>query len=165
MAGSIQKATRFRAGQRLGATQLNRVVDRVNQISELPTGFGKQPDLAYVAVQPLQILSLNPPVPYTMLCVLPGQFFDLSPQTFEVELPQIFRETSRNFGGTIGSVSYVYTDINTRDATGPGGTETQYLTPPLLPQEIIQVAVLNDGVERYEMVMDGRMWAIDPPPP
>lgn len=82
--------------------------------------------------------------------------------TFPVLLPPIYTELSRPF--TSGTVTYVYSDINTRVASGAAGPdETQLLTPPLLVGEVIQASWSSVNLA-YLMQGDGRMWGTDPPP-
>ena len=148
-----QFAQRVSRGERITADATNRLVDKVNAIA--------RPNLAQVpAAIPaqrtrfLQIADIDPANTYIQ-CVHLGAVSD----PFQVNLPNIYIETQRDFGGTIGLVTYVYTDRNTRTATGTS-TETQFLTPPLVIGEVIQVAPVE---EFFLMLPDGRMWAVDPP--
>ena len=161
MTQTAKRATRFVAGQTIGATQLNRVVDLANELASSPAG-SRAIDPLFTTPFDLEIKALGTTAPYTLTCVYPGESANSNAFEWTISTPALFNEPSRDFGGAIGVVNYTYTNINTRTATG-GTTETQYVTPPFVVGEVIQVQALNEGAV-FAMVPDGRMWAVDPAP-
>ena len=154
------RAPRFFRGQKLGATALNRLSDAANAANAAAVGaVGFNPGFLPHTTVRLAIQSFG--APGFIMCTLPGQTGNGSARIWTVELPPVYTEPSRNFGGSIGNVTYVYTDHNTRTATG-STTETQYLTPPLILDEVIEA---RDENSVFRMLGDGRMWAVDPPAP
>ena len=154
-----RQATRFVANQQLGATQLNRVVDLANDLAKEVAGVRG----VSTGSQTLFLLEIKALQASALTCVFPGESANPSAFEWTIRLPLMLYEASRPFGGTIGTVTYSYTSINERNATNGTDNETQFLTPPFVVGESIQVSATLDGSE-YVFVADGRMWAVDPPP-
>jgi len=145
---------RFVAGQNVTAMRapLNRIVDRVNKLSENPAGpAGADPGFLAHTTLLLEIQTLNAA---NLTCIIPDPAPDPTADLYVVELPQTFNETSR------GGVTYVYTDINNRTADG---TEVQQLTPSYIVGDLVVATSVLDGQFWIDMNIDGRQWARVPP--
>lgn len=150
-----QKLYQVKAGDPISASEYNRMTRAVNSfLQENHSPMAAQ----YAAVAQTAEIAVLDFANSLIQCIETTGATD----QFDVRLPELYTEASRAFGGTIGTVTYVYSDLNTRTATGTGDPETQYLTPPLVVGEVIEI-MFAGGPDDYVMLGDGRMWAIDPP--
>ena len=141
------------AGDPISADAYNRMV-RNNNLA-LRADHAPQPDEYLLVAQVAEIQAFDT-INRLLHCVEPG-----ASEVFDVRLPELYTEASRDFGTPIGIVNYAYVDLNERNATGGSPAEQQFLTPPLVIGEIILVEFAA-GTDDYVMVGDGRMWAVDP---
>lgn len=77
--------------------------------------------------------------------------------TIQVSMPASFSETSRAF--PFGTVSYSYSDPQTRTATLSATVEVQVITPPYVVDDWIFAEHTDRGV--FDLNVDGRQWAHD----
>lgn len=145
-----RRIERLYRGQKIKGLRkpLNRLITQANdgtlEVVLRGTDEGLIPDRLLV----LEIKALGT---LTLTCVGAGLAADPDAFQYEVTLPQIFTEASRD------GIAYVYSDINTRLADG---TESQELTPKFIVGEFVPCMWVDLGDSGFWRFMgDGRMWA------
>lgn len=153
--GARQVGKKVASGDRVRTSDHNELVSGMRRFAGDPGVVSD--DAAPSNGTLLEIVSLDNPNARLVCKPVGGDGTD----SLEVLLPPLYTELSRPFPA--GTVTYVYTDINTRTASGAAGpNETQLLTPPILAGEIIATE-WSDANVAYVMLGDGRMWGVDPP--
>lgn len=149
-----QRSPRWRALEPVSAFKLNQMSQRIDDLNKQfagPTTVGGTP---LVRIVQLEVLSIDNAL-RTISGIIPGTSGAPSgPFIYNVQLPKLCTETSRA-GNT-----YAYTDLNTRVVNG--GPTTEEITPNILVGDEIVAMDLKAGV-RWELALDGRMWAELPP--
>lgn len=148
----------FVAGERLGATRLNRIVDEINNAAAEREPFGSVAVEARDGARSFVRLEVKAFAQPDLVCVLPGEAANPSAREYTVKLPTIFIESTRDIG-LASPVTYVYSSVNTRTASSPGETnETQVITPPFVVGEVVEVFATDAGT--YQVSTDGRFWGV-----
>lgn len=144
-------APTWRFGDPISASKLNRTTSLVNQlIRQRPLGAVPSEIGAGDLLQ-VEVKAINDGL-RTLTCTIPGAIAAPGAEEYTVALPQIFNETSR------GSISYTYSSLNNRTATGPGGTELQEITPSFIVGDVVFV-LFDFESSSIIFLGDGRMWA------